>query len=195
MEIVIASDNEEKIKEFKILFSSLNFKIISKKEAGCLGQIEETGKTFEENAKIKAEYVFKKTSIATLADDSGLEVFALNNQPGVFSARYSATKAAPATDEKNNLKLLNAMKNIEDRKARYVCALCFINNKGQIFKILKTVNGEIAKKPRGKNGFGYDPIFLFEGRSFAEYSSDFKNKISHRAKALHSLLQNINIWI
>ena len=195
MKLVIATENEGKLKEFKELLFNFNFEIISKKEAGIFEEIEETGTTFSENAKIKAEYVFSRTNLPTLADDSGLEVFALNNEPGIFSARYSNDDNGPATDEKNNEKLLKNMQNIKNRAARYVCALCFINSSGKVFEILKTVEGEIAKKLTGKNGFGYDPLFLFNGKSFAQIPSLEKHKISHRGKAMLKLKQNIKNWL
>ncbi len=191
MKIVIASDNQGKLKQFKNLFSNLNFEIISKKEAGVFHTIEETGKTFQENAIIKATAVFKATSTPTIADDSGLEVFALNNKPGVYSARYSEEKNSPATSEKNNIKLLKEMQKIKDRKAQYVCALCFIDAKGKIITVVETVQGEISTTLKGKNGFGYDPLFCYEGKTFAELDDSFKNKISHRGKALSKLLEKI----
>ena len=195
MKIVVASENEGKIKEFRELLEPLNFEIISKKEAGVLDDIEETGKSFIENAIIKAKYVFEKTKLPTIADDSGLEVFSLNNMPGIYSARYSQENADIATDEKNNEKLLKELENKKDRRARYVCALCFINRKGKFKTIVETVNGDIAKTPTGKNGFGYDSLFLYDGVSFGEISSKLKNKISHRAKALRTLLKEIESWI
>lgn len=191
MKIVIASDNKGKIKQFKQLFSRLNFSVISKKEAGFLDVIKETGKTFRENAQIKATAVFNKTLLPTIADDSGLEVFALNKKPGIFSARYSEEENIPATDEKNNIKLLNEMKGIKNRKAQYVCALCFIYAKGKMLNVLETVQGEISTSLKGENGFGYDPLFSYNGKTFAELDDEFKNKISHRGKALLKLLEKI----
>ena len=195
MKIVIASDNPGKIKEFKEIFSCFNFDIISKRQAGVLDEVEETGNSFKQNAILKATAIFKKTKLPTIADDSGLEVFALNNEPGIFSARYSQTKTEKATDEKNNLKLLKEMEDKKNKKARYVCALCFINSKGKVFNILETVEGKIATKQQGENGFGYDPLFLYGEKTFAQIPSKIKNKISHRAKAVKKLLKNIKNWI
>lgn len=195
MKIVIATNNKGKIKEFKEILAPLNFEVVSKKEAGVFDEIEETGTSFIENAKLKASFVFSKTKEITLADDSGLEVFSLNNRPGIFSARYSQEENSPATDEKNNIKLLKELENKNDRKARYVCALCLINKKGEIFNIVETVEGEIAKKPTGTNGFGYDPLFLYNGKSFGETKSELKNKISHRGKAIKELIKNIKNWV
>lgn len=195
MKIVIASDNPGKIKEFKEIFSPHNFEIISKKEAGVFEEVEETGDSFTKNAILKATAIFKKTAMPTIADDSGLEVLALNNKPGIFSARYSKTKTQKATDENNNLKLLKEMKDKKNKKARYVCALCFINSKGEIFNILETVKGEIATEQKGENGFGYDSLFLYNNKTFAQIPSEIKNKISHRAKAIKKLLKNIKNWI
>ena len=191
MKIVIASDNKSKIKQFKEMFSRLNFNVISKKEAGFIYKIKETGKSFQENAQIKATAVFNKTLLPTIADDSGLEVFALNKKPGIFSARYSEEENIPATDEKNNIKLLNEMKGIKNRKAQYVCALCFIYDKGKILNVLENVQGEVSTTLKGENGFGYDPLFLYNGKTFAELDDEFKNKISHRGKAVLKLLKKI----
>ena len=195
MKIVIASENQGKLKEFREILSPLNFEVISKKEAGILEEIEETGKSFQENARIKAEYIFNKTKEMTIADDSGLEVFSLGNRPGIFSARYGEENGMKTTDEKNNLKLLEEMKKIKDRRARYVCALCFINKKGEIFNIIETVEGEIATKPKGRNGFGYDCLFLYQGKTFGETDSKIKNQVSHRGKAMEKLLKNIKSWV
>lgn len=195
MKIVIASDNLGKIREFKEIFSLHSFEVISKKEAGVFNEIEETGKTFKENAILKATAIFKKTGLPTISDDSGLEVFALNNKPGVFSARYSQTATKKATDETNNLKLLKEMQNEKNKRARYVCALCFINSAGKMFNILETVEGKIATEQKGENGFGYDSLFLYGDKTFAQIPSEVKNKISHRAKAIKKLLKNIKNWI
>ena len=194
MKIIIATENKWKIKEFKELLAPFNFEVISKKQANVLGEIEETGKTFLENAIIKAKYVFQKTKLPTIADDSGLEVFSLNNMPGIYSARFSQTPEEKATDEKNNKKLLKMLENKTDRKARYACALCFINTKGEIKTIFETVEGEIAKTPKGDSGFGYDPLFLYNGKTFAEISPEEKNKISHRGKAIEKFLAYIKNW-
>ncbi len=195
MKIVIASNNKEKIREFKEILTPLNFKVISKKEAGANFEVKETGKTFKENAEIKAIAIFKKVNMPTLADDSGLEVFALNNKPGIYSARYSEENGKKATDETNNIKLLKEMENVKNREARFVCALCFINSKGEIFNILETVEGKIATSPKGENGFGYDPLFIYNNKSFAQIPANLKNKISHRGKAITKFLANIKNWV
>lgn len=195
MKIVIASNNKEKIREFKEILTPLNFKVLSKKEANANFEVEETGKTFKENAEIKATAIFKKVNMPTLADDSGLEVFALNNKPGIFSARYSEEEGKKATDENNNTKLLKEMENVKNREARFVCALCFINSKGEIFNILETVEGKIATSLKGENGFGYDPLFIYNNKSFAQIPASLKNKISHRGKAISKFLANIKNWV
>ena len=195
MKIVIASNNKEKIREFKEILAPFNFEVISKKEVGANFEVEETGKTFKENAEIKAKAIFKKVNMPTLADDSGLEVFALNNKPGIYSARYSEEDGKKATDETNNIKLLKEMENVKNREARFVCALCFINSKGEIFNILETVEGKIATSPKGENGFGYDPLFIYNNKSFAQIAANLKNEISHRGKAISKLLKNIENWI
>lgn len=195
MKIIIASDNENKVREFKLLLEPLNFEIISKKEAGINIEIQETGTSFEENAKIKAKAIFNISSTPTIADDSGLEVFALNKRPGIFSARYSAKDGEPATDEKNNIKLLKEMENVKDRSAQYVCALCFVNSSGKTYSIVETVKGKISTSLQGDNGFGYDPLFLYNNISFANLDSKVKNKISHRGKATKKLLEKIKLWV
>lgn len=194
MVVVIASENKGKIKEFKRILKPLGFDVISKSDAGMHDDILETGSSFVENAKIKAMETYKAVKMPVIADDSGLEVLALHGAPGIYSARYSADNGLNATSESNNKKLLKELEGITDRRARFVCALCFVNQSGECFSIVETCEGEIANKPDGTGGFGYDPLFKFKGVSFANMSSEEKDAVSHRGKALLTLAQKIGEW-
>lgn len=199
IKMVLASHNKNKIKELETLirqYSSIEVKLLSLDDIGYLGDIEETGTTFEENAVIKASVPAEMGYIG-IADDSGLCVDALDGAPGVYSARYSGVGA---NDEKNNQKLLEDLKDFSanERTARFVCVMACVfpkdYDKNQI-----TVRGEcegiMLTEKRGDNGFGYDPLFLYEpaGKTFAEISMDEKNKISHRGNAVRLLAEKINL--
>ncbi len=194
MVVVIASENKGKIREFERILKPLGFDVISKSDAGMHSDIVETGNSFLENAKIKAMETYKVVKLPVIADDSGLEVFALNGAPGIYSARYSADNGLNATAESNNKKLLKELDGITDRRARFVCALCFVNQDGECFDIVETCEGEIANEPDGNGGFGYDPLFKFKGVSFANMSSKEKDAVSHRGKALLTLAKKIGEW-
>ena len=177
--LIVASHNAGKIAEIKTLLSPLKIEVQSAAELR-LGDVEETGNTFEENAKIKANALSLMCGLPCLADDSGLCVDALDGRPGVYSARY-----APNRDFKEGMKMLLAeMENSgsDNRKAHFSCCLALAcpNQKTKVFE--GRVDGSISKKPKGSNGFGYDPIFIPEGfeQTFAELGDDVKNKISHR---------------
>ncbi len=175
---VIATHNQHKIKEFKRILEPMGIEL----QIASLPEVEETGTTFESNALIKAESAFKVTGLPSIADDSGLEVDSLNKAPGVYSARYAGENA---TDAQNNEKLLKNLqgKEKEDRKARYVCAIAYVD--GNIsFTVRGTCEGFIAEKESGSNGFGYDPLFISELGCFGEVSAEEKDSISHRAIAL-----------
>lgn len=152
------------------------------KEVGITADIAETGNTFHENAFIKAQYIYNLKNKSVLADDSGLEVTALNNEPGVYSSRYAGE---PSDSIKNTDKLLNKLKGIAERSARFVTVLCYVSPNGVVY-FEGSVEGNITTEKRGTNGFGYDPVFIPNGfdRTFAEMTFSEKNKISHRAKAL-----------
>lgn len=188
--IVVATGNQHKLVEIGKIFQGFDVEIKSMKDVG-LGQLEiiEDGTTFEENALIKARVVMKKTGYLTIADDSGLEVDALNNQPGIYSARFSGEGA---TDEKNNEKLLALMEQIpeKERTGRFVCAMAAVYPNGKEVVVRGECHGLIGTEPKGSNGFGYDPLFFVPslGLTFAELSQEEKNKISHRAKALEKLM-------
>jgi XTP/dITP diphosphohydrolase len=187
---ILASKNRGKIREVKKIFADLHVEIISLLELDDNMEIDETGKSFKENSKIKAIEVFNRFKIPTIADDSGLSVDQLGGRPGVYSARYSGENA---TDEENNNKLIEELKDFEEpHPARYVCAAVYYDGKNYLVTE-DIAEGKIVKTPRGKNGFGYDPYFVPEGYdcTMGELSLEEKNKISHRAKAFNRLRDKI----
>ncbi|WP_066896025.1 XTP/dITP diphosphatase [Clostridium nigeriense] len=189
--LVIASNNEGKIKEIKRVLGHLPIEVLSLRDMGIDIDVEEDGLTFEDNAKKKSSEIYKELikrgnkDFIVMSDDSGLEVDYLKGEPGVFSARYAGEHG---NDKKNNEKLLLKLKGVkyEDRKARFVCQLALINEKNQYRGIRGTVDGYILEEEKGSDGFGYDPLFLFEplNKSFGEITMEEKNKISHRGVAL-----------
>ncbi len=192
--LVIATKNKGKIKELNQILKDLQIKLKSLDDFENIQEVAETGKTFAENAKLKAESYAIQTGSWALADDSGLEVEALNNAPGVFSARYAGESS---DDEKNINKLLNELdkSNNINRYARFVCVIAIANEIGKTQFIAKGIcNGRIAEKPFGTNGFGYDPLFIPDGfeKTFGELTSDIKHKISHRAIALKKIIDFFN---
>ncbi len=184
--IIIASNNKGKIKEFSDILTLLGFEVISLKDVGIDIDIEENGTTFQENAVIKARTIFEMTKTSVIADDSGLMVEYLNGAPGIYSHRYGGENA---TDDDKNQKILSELKDIPDekRKAKFVCSICYIDENGKEQFVNGECIGKIGYEPKGENGFGYDPIFMYGDKSFAEISSEEKNKVSHRAVALKSL--------
>jgi XTP/dITP diphosphohydrolase len=185
MELIFASHNENKVKEVRKILGK-EFKIISLNEIGFFEEIPENQLTIEGNAKFKSQFIFEKYNLNVFADDTGLEIKALNNEPGVRSARY-------AGDHKNSLeninKVLKKLHNVEDRSARFKTVFSLITKD---FTKLFTgiINGEITKEIYGSKGFGYDPIFKPNGykMTFGEIDSKIKNKISHRALATNKLV-------
>lgn len=186
MELIFATQNEDKVKEIQKLMPS-HIVVKSLKAIGCTDDIPETQETLEGNAIQKAQYVVEKYNVNCFSDDTGLEVAALNGAPGVYSARY----AGPAKNSDDNMQLLlNELKNQEDRSAQFRTAIALIiDGKTQTFEGI--VKGEIRKEKAGAKGFGYDPIFEPEGRgvTFAEMPLSEKNEISHRARALKKMIQ------
>ena len=180
---MVATANPGKLREVRALLEGLNVEVFPAPPEALAG-IEETETTFAENALIKAHAVAERTGHIALADDSGLEVDALDGAPGVLSSRFAPT------DEERNRKLLNLLKNVPDerRTARFRCAVAVVTPDGASEIHEGTCEGLIACAPRGSNGFGYDPLFLVPhlGRTFAEISSEEKNALSHRGKALRS---------
>ena len=186
--IVLATKNKDKVKEIKAVFAELPAEILSLADFENLPDAVEDGKTFEENATIKAKFFAEKLNLACLADDSGLEVDALGGLPGIFSARFAGYHA---DDQINNQKLLSELEKVgvAESKANYKCALTFVDVDGTEIKTSGTVDGVIKKIPRGNGGFGYDPYFYIDDtKTMAELSSEEKNSISHRGAALRKML-------
>jgi len=163
-----------------------NFEVLGLKEIGFAGDIPETGKTLEENALIKSKFVFEKFGLDCFSDDTGLEIEALDGRPGVYSARYAGEDG---NAENNIAKILSELHGIENRKARFRTVVSLILN-GEEYFFEGIVNGRIIDEKRGSVGFGYDPVFVPDGnnKTFAQMSSDLKNKISHRGKAIEKLV-------
>lgn len=185
MELCFATNNKGKLEEINSLIGD-KFQILSLQDIGCLEDLAETQLTLEGNSRQKAEYVWEKYKVNCFADDTGLEVFALDGAPGVISARYAGEKCSP---EDNMQLLLKNMQGMTNRKARFrTCITLFLN--GSVVQFEGVVNGEILKEKKGSKGFGYDPIFLPEGysESFAELDMGEKNRISHRGKAVRALI-------
>lgn len=184
MRFVLATKNKGKVKELKEIIKGAD--IITMDEAGFHEDIEENGKTFEENALIKARAVCAALGLPAMADDSGLEVYALSMRPGIYSARYAGENA---TDADRVQKLLSEMDGKEDRRARFVCAAALCMPDGRETVCRGETNGNLLLSPQGTGGFGYDPIFVPDGfnKTFAELPAEEKNKISHRRRAFDKL--------
>lgn len=193
--IVIATSNENKLVEIKQILKKLPVKILSLKDFPEIPPIPETGETFQENAQIKAQTVFNKTGLLSIADDSGLEVNELNGKPGIYSSRFAGKERDYAA---NNQKLLNTMKNIppESRGAQFRCVVAIIGN--NIERITDgIIRGKINEKFQGTQGFGYDPLFIPNGykQTFAELGERIKNQISHRAIAFKKVKELLRAHI
>lgn len=185
MKLVFATNNKHKLNEVRKITSHHPVEIVSLAEINCFDDIPETADTLEGNALQKAHYIQEKFGLNCFADDTGLEVEALNNAPGVYSARYAGLGH---DSEANMKKLLHEMEGKENRKARFRTVIALVWN-GKTYTFDGIVNGTITTTKRGENGFGYDPIFIPEGyeQTFAELGNDIKNQISHRAKAVEKL--------
>lgn len=196
MDFIIATHNKKKQAELQRVLGPLNINVLTADDIGKkLVEAEENGKTFEENARIKALSALNDTNMPCIADDSGLCVDALDGAPGIYSARYSGENA---NDEKNKKLLLKNMKDVakEKRTARFVCAICCVFPDGREISVRGECEGEIDFKENGNGGFGYDPLFLSEKGCFGLMTSEEKDKISHRGNALRLLakeLEKINI--
>lgn len=186
--IVFATQNQGKVKEIKKILADLPVEVVTMEEIGINIDIEENGKTFEENAIIKAEALKVYTDAIILADDSGLEIDYLGKEPGVYSARYLG-KDTPY-EEKNKI-ILERLENVkkEERTARFVCAIAAAGRDIPTMTTLGTIEGYIGYEAKGENGFGYDPIFYVEAynQSTAELTPEIKNEISHRGQALTAM--------
>ena len=209
MKIVFATNNKHKLSEIRAILGDA-FEVVSLADIGCHEDIPETGQTLEENALMKAEYIYNKYHLSCFADDTGLEVEALDGAPGVYSARYAAMEAtvpagSPAgishDSEANMARLLRELANNNNRKARFRTVIAFIEKKDVcpcgctsiklVHQFEGIVNGEITTEKSGAEGFGYDPIFRPDGydKTFAELGADIKNQISHRARAVAKLAE------
>lgn len=189
MKIFLATGNKHKIDEIKAIFSEIkNIEILSIKDSIEIPDVIEDGTTFEENSQKKALEIAQFLNMIAIADDSGLCVDALNGDPGVYSARYSQE----GTDKANNEKLIKNLKGIEDRKAKFVSVISLAKPDGKVYSFRGEVEGNIIDEARGNTGFGYDPHFYIEkyGKTLAEMP-EIKNQISHRAKALEKLKENL----
>ena len=190
MKIVFATNNKHKLEEIKDILGK-DFEIVSLAEIGCHEDIPETGLTLEENARQKSTYIVEHYNHDCFADDTGLEVDSLNGEPGVHSARYA--EGTDHDSEANMRKLLSKMSNVKDRTARFRTVISLIIN-GVEHQFEGRVEGRIATEKHGKEGFGYDPIFIPEGynKSFAELGEEVKNQISHRARAVKKLAEYLS---
>ncbi len=182
--IVAATHNAHKVEEFKELLKGQGAEIRSLLDYPGFAEVEETGTTFAENARLKSEAASKYCDVPAFADDSGLEVEALNGEPGIYSARYAAT------NPERIAKLLKNLEGQENRKARFCCVISVAINGQEIASFPGYVYGVILEEPRGEGGFGYDPVFLPDGytQTFAEMDPELKNKISHRAVACQAAI-------
>ncbi|MBP9853412.1 MAG: XTP/dITP diphosphatase [Candidatus Omnitrophica bacterium] len=195
-ELVVATKNKGKLREIKELLREFDLKITSLADYPNAPDIVEDGTTFRENALIKANIIAAYTNQLTMGEDSGLSVEALNNAPGIYSARYSGENA---TDEKNNQKLISELKGVpaNKRSAKYHCCIALVDDE----KIIDVVEGEcsgfIATEPSGTNGFGYDPYFLIPkyNKTFGELDPSIKSQMSHRAMALQALKKTLKNYI
>lgn len=186
--MIFATGNQDKIKEIRAILGDIGEEILSMKEAGIDLDIVEDGTTFEENAIIKAKAVSELTGQLALADDSGLEVDALNREPGIYSARYMGTDTPYEIKNRNIIERLKGVEG-KDRSARFVCAIAAVFPDGEVITTRGTIEGVIAKEPAGTNGFGYDPIVYVPEYKMTtgQMEPDVKNKISHRGKALMAM--------
>ncbi len=184
MRLLIATHNRGKLIEYQELFAGLPLDLVTLDDVGIREDVEENGRSFAENARIKALAYAKQSRLLTLADDSGLEVDALNGEPGVYSKRYAGESV---TDAERNEFLLGKLRDVppDQRTARFQCAIAIAKPNGEMWETSGTCEGEILFAPRGSHGFGYDPIFLFPalGKTMAELSTEEKNRVSHRARA------------
>ena len=189
MKLILATQNENKIIELKRLLTEYpQYEVLSLSDLNIIDDIEETGTTFESNARLKAQYIYNLIGYACLADDSGIEIEALNNEPGVYSARYLGEQTSY---ELKNRNILDRLINQKNRKARFVSVVCLILSDNEIVTFEGVMAGSIGFEPKGGNGFGYDPIFVPHGYdiSYAQMELDTKNQLSHRGQALRKAVE------
>ena len=187
--IIAATSNSHKVREFQEILGPFGYHVLSAKEAGGMPDVVEDADTFLGNATKKAVETARALGQMVVADDSGLEVLALNGEPGVFSSRYAGEGG---NDGRNLAKLLNKLPGIEDRRARFVCVIAVATPDGLVGTAEGQVTGRIALAPAGNGGFGYDPGFIPDGfdQTFGELPPEVKNRLSHRANALQNAIQN-----
>lgn len=190
--VIFATGNEGKMKEIREILGDLDIELLSLKDAGIHADIVEDGKTFEENAQIKAKAICEMTGEIVLADDSGLEIDYLNKEPGIYSARYMGEDTSYHIKNSSLIERLNGVPD-EKRTARFVCAVAAAFPDGRVKTVRGTMEGRIGYEEKGENGFGYDPIFYLPeyGCTSAELSMEEKNKISHRGKALRGIRESV----
>lgn len=190
MELIIASNNQHKLTEIKAILGGMFDRVLSMREAGIEHETVEDGSTFMENAEKKARELAQISGRCAIADDSGLCVDALDGAPGIYSARFCGVHG---DDEANNRLLLEKLDGVPDRGAHYTCAIALVRPDGSCVRAEGYMYGEIAHEPKGENGFGYDPLFFLPeyGMTAAQISPEEKNRISHRAQALHALLREL----
>lgn len=187
MKLIIASNNKGKIREYRELLEPMGFQVFSQAEENICLEVEETGTTFEENAVLKARAIYDRSHCCVISDDSGLEVEALGGEPGLYSARYKGLE----TEHERRMAVLKGLEGSDNRRARFVTCICFVDEGGEEHLFTGIWNGEIANKEEGTNGFGYDPIFISEdgnGKTTASLPLSFKETYSHRAKAVRKLI-------
>lgn len=195
MDFILASNNKKKLAEMQRILSPLGINVVTAKMLGkTLTEVEEDGETFEENAKIKAENACREMNMPAIADDSGLCVDYLGGAPGIYSARFSGEHG---NDRKNNDLLLEKLEGVpmEKRTAYYVCAICCIFPDGREITVRGECHGYIGFECDGNEGFGYDPLFIINGRAFGRYTAEEKDKISHRGNALRKLTEELESLI
>lgn len=187
---ILASNNEHKAVELKEKLKKYGISLLTQREAGYDIEVNETGETFRENAVLKAEAIYSKSHKPTIADDSGLEIDALGGMPGVHSHRFAGPDA---TDDDRINKVLEMLKDVpeEKRTARFKTMICFIDEKGKKHFFEGICEGKIGYKKRGINGFGFDPVFIYEGKTFAERTREEKNEVSHRGRAIAKFIKYI----
>lgn len=191
MKLVLASNNAHKLEELRAILTTLGMEVVPQKEMNINIEPEENGTTFEENSYIKAKTIMDACGIATIADDSGLMVEALDGEPGVYSARYGGEECVTDRDRLNYL--LSKMEGMENRKAKFVSVITMLTPDGKKIVARGECPGEILTAPQGENGFGYDPVFYVAevGCTLAQLSSQEKNAISHRARALKAFAEMV----
>ena len=190
--IIFATGNEGKMREVRMILEDVGVEILSMKEAGIEADVEENGKTFEENAAIKARAVMELCGETVLADDSGLEVDALNKEPGIYSARYMGYDTSYHVKNQSLIDRLEGMTG-EERSARFVCVIAAALPDGRVITTRGTMEGQIGYEERGTNGFGYDPVFYLpeHGCYSGELPLEVKNELSHRGKALRQMKEQL----